>query len=164
MLTQERLKRLFHYCPSSGVFTRLVSTSNRVKVGSVSGYKKMNGYSYIYVDRKEYSVHWLSWLYVYGEWPKNQIDHINHIKTDNRIENLRDVTCGENQKNAPLQKTNTSGITGVVMCNSYGAWKAQIKVNRKTIYLGRHLDKFEAICARKSAEHKYGFHENHGVK
>jgi len=99
-----------------------------------------------------------------GKWPKKYTDHINHIRDDNRLLNLREATDGENQKNSSQRKDNTSGITGVGIHKQSGKWQARIKLDSKLKHLGLFDDKFEAICSRKSASNKYGFHENHGNK
>lgn len=108
------------------------------------------------IDGKNYLAHRLAWFYVYGEWPKNQIDHINRIKTDNRIFNLRDVDNSTNQHNNALRKHNTSGTTGVMNCKSRNCWGAQIYVNNKRIYLGIYKTKEDAILARKKYEASIG--------
>jgi len=107
-------------------------------------------------------VHHLIWMYMIGEWPKEQIDHINGIPNDNRWCNLREVTSAENQKNMKRPVNNTSGSIGVVRNKAANKWQANIGVNGKSVYLGL-FEKFEdAVAARKAAEIKYGFHENHG--
>ena len=103
--------------------------------------------------------HRLAWLYVYGCWP-DEIDHINQIRDDNRIANLRSVDRTTNCQNASRQKSE-SGVTGLVKRYT-GKWEARIQVNKKYIYLGIFSTKSEAIAARKAANVKYGFHENHG--
>ena len=163
MITQTYLKEIFDYNPDTGVFTRLISTTNCVKVGDIAGcVNKNHGYRAISVKNKLYLAHRLAWLYMTGEWPKDQIDHINHDRVDNRWVNLRKATRQENGKNMSMSKRNTSGVTGVCWAKVESKWFAQIMVDSKTIGLSYFADKFEAICARKSAENKYGFHGNHG--
>ena len=158
-ISQERLKELLHYNPDTGIFTWTVPRQGvKAKAGSVNG----KGYRQITIDYKLYQVHRLAFLYMTGEWPKDQLDHINHIRTDNRWLNLREATCQENQRNRTKNKDNTSGVTGVYRHTVTQQWYSQIKDGGKNKYLGYFTDKFEAICARKSAEVKYGFHENHG--
>ena len=98
----------------------------------------------------------------HGKWPENDIDHINQIRDDDRIVNLREVTHQENMRNIPMLSTNTSGVTGVGWYKPSGKWKAQIQNSGKGIYLGYFRDKQDAIAARKEAEIEYGFHKNHG--
>ena len=162
MLTQSELKKRLHYNPDTGIFIRLNSYPGG-EVGSVAGFNS-NGYLKINVCGEPRPAHRLAWLYVYGEFPKYQIDHINHIKDDNRIINLRDVTHLENHKNKSISTNNASGVTGVCWGNAANRWLSQIGASGKILRLGSFTDKFEAICARKSAENKYGFHPNHGNK
>lgn len=122
------------------------------------------GYRVGSIFKKRYQAHRIIWLMYHGELPNHEIDHINGIRTDNRIENLRDVTHKENMKNQRLRSTNTSGVTGVSIHSKSGKWVAQIKVNGDAIYLGSFAQKDDAVSARKKAEHKYGFFANHGLK
>lgn len=109
-----------------------------------------------------YSMHRIIWLYVYGKWPSGEIDHINHIRNDNRIENLRVVSNKDNLKNKSLPKSNKSGIMGVHWLRRDKRWKVAIKIDGKTKYLGLYQKKEDAAKARKETEIKYGFHKNHG--
>ena len=160
MLTQKELKKHLHYNPGTGIFTRLACSANNVKAGDIAGCLH-NGYIEIRVNKKRYLAHRLAWFYVHGEWPE-QIDHINHIRDDNRLFNLRDATNLENGKNQSKKITNTSGVTGVYWAKRNKKWIASVSINNKTKYLGSHIDKFEVICMRMSANNKYGFHKNHG--
>jgi hypothetical protein len=107
-----------------------------------------------------YLAHRLAWAIYYGEWPTDQIDHANGDATDNRICNLSVVSQSTNAKNKCIQSSNTSGYTGVY--RERNKWRAVITVNSKHIQLGNYDDIMDAITARKEAEIKYGFHENHG--
>lgn len=162
VLNQNKLKSILEYNPDTGLFVRLKRSGARGIAGDVAGCKNNNGYIVITIDGKLYQSHRLAYLYMTGEWPNN-IDHINHSRNDNRWINLRSVTCGENQKNKSKQKNNKTGITGVCWSSRWKNWRAQINGNGKNIAIGHFIDKFEAICARKSAENKYGFHKNHGA-
>ncbi len=162
MITQSRLKEQLHYDEKTGVFKRLISNCGRIKIGDIAG-NKSNGYIRMIVSSVEYSAHRLAWLYVYGESPPNHIDHINHNRADNRIANLRCVSCQDNAKNKKMHCGNTSGTTGVYRNNSAQKWYAQICVDGKNKHLGTFVNKTEAINARKDANIKYGFHKNHGV-
>lgn len=160
-LTQARLKELLHYNPDTGVFTRITGVSGHsvgLRVGSNHGM----GYRSVGVDRIRYYEHRLAWLYMHGEFPEHQIDHINHDTSDNRIENLRRVTNIENQRNRSMSKNNTSGIMGVSFCKQTSKWVAEIKVNYRKINLGRFNTIQEATRAREAANDKYGFHISHG--
>ena len=162
MITQKELKELLHYTPETGVFTRIKATQS-IRVGDVAGTIMQIGYVMLRVKGNKYLAHRLAWLYMYGYFPSNQIDHRNHIRDDNRIVNLREVTCAENHRNRSKSKFNLSGVTGVRWRKQNSKWLASVKVNGKQKHLGYFDDKFEAICARKSANNKYGFHKNHGV-
>ena len=106
--------------------------------------------------------HRIVWFMHYGEWPKNQIDHINGNNLDNRIENLRDVSNAENARNKTRFSNNTSGVTGVYWYERYKKWNVKCDMNGKSYNLGYFTHKEDAIAARKEAELKYGYHENHG--
>lgn len=161
MITQEYLKELFYYNGEDLIWK--VTKAKRIKVGTIAGnINKVSGYRVIVVDGKYYKAHRLIWLYHYGSFPDNSIDHIDQNPSNNRIENLRDVTNQENHKNQSKYKNNTSGITGVYWDKDAGKWRAQGRINGKLMHLGFFTDKFEAICARKSWENKNNFHTNHG--
>ena len=99
-----------------------------------------------------------------GVWPKNQIDHDDHVRHNNRWKNLFEATQRKNSKNQSKSKRNKSGVTGVFWIKKDRSWSATIFINNKHTHLLQSKDKFEAICARMSANNKYGFHENHGRK
>ena len=121
------------------------------------GYKHGN-----VLNQRPYLAHRVIWAITYGEWPLNHIDHINGIRDDNRIENLRDVSRSENQKNQKRPAHNTSGAVGVSWANREKKWHAYINIDRRRESLGYFTDLAEAIAARKEAEAKYSFHPNHG--
>ena len=154
-LTAEKLRELLHYEPASGIFTRKVSTASRAKVGDVAGCQNGAGYLSIMLQRRVHQAHRLAWMYVYGEWPTGQIDHINRIKTDNRISNLRDVSHKQNHQNKSKPSNNTSGHTGVVWHKQNSKWQATITHNKKDTYLGCFATVEEAVAARKAAEKLY---------
>jgi hypothetical protein len=165
-LTQDRLKYLFNYNPDTGDFTRSVNQGTRGRVGDVAGYIGYNKTGKVYlrtkVDGKSYLVHRLAWLYSYGEWPKNHIDHIDQNSLNNRLSNLRDVTTLENNKNQKIYSNNSSGTMGVYFHVAKQKWHAQIRVKGKRLNLGYFKLKEDAISARKEAQIKYGYHPNHG--
>lgn len=162
MISQVELKRLFHYNPDDGLFTRLVTTSNSAKKGTVPKSINKDGYYQVRINYKNYVQHRLAWLYMYGELPCGDIDHINHIRTDNRISNLRVVDKSTNNKNLSKRSNNTSGVTGVWWHRKNKKWCAEIKVDGKKVSLGCFFDKSLATKARLNAIDKYNFHKNHG--
>ena len=160
MLTQEYLKELFEYNGEDLIWG--VKRRGTKGFGSVAGCVNSYGYRQIQVDGKAYKAHRLIWLYNYGKFPDNQTDHIDQNRLNNKLNNLRDVTRQENQKNRSKSKRNTSGVTGVNWHKPTGKWMAYGKVDGKQIHLGRFTDKLDAIVARKSFEAKHNFHANHG--
>lgn len=152
---------MFDYDPETGLLVRLVRTSNCVHVGEVAGCLN-NGYFRVSVNGKRYLLHRLAWFIHYGAWPKDQLDHINRNRTDNRIANLREVDYLENNKNKSMPTRNTSGVVGVCWHRQAQKWQASIMVNQKQIHLGV-FDTFEeAVAARKAAEVLYGFSPTYG--
>jgi hypothetical protein len=174
MITQEYLKECLSYDETTGNFTWIERpshhfNSNVVKrqcnskhAGKKAGTIGTKGYIQIMVGSRLYEGHRLAWLFVYGVFPQNQIDHIDGDRAFNAIVNLRDVTHAENGKNQKLKKNNTSGKTGVYWYNQTSKWLAQIGSGDKRIHLG-YFDIFEdAVIAREAAEIEHGFHKNHG--
>ena len=106
--------------------------------------------------------HRVVWAIYHGEWPKNEIDHKNHNRADNRIANLRDVTTRENFKNQSLYKTNKTGTHGVYFNKARNKWTASIAAGKERKYLGSFDSLDAAVSARKEAEKSLGYHENHG--
>ena len=156
-ITQAELKEIVHYNKDTGVFTRLKGKGKGEVAGSLN---KTRGYVYLRAGGDRYMAHRLAWLYEYGRFPDGDIDHINRDKADNRIANLRVVTKSANQRNLPMKKINTSGITGVYN-NSY-SWIAQITLDGKVTYLGSYDTKEEATEVRLAAERINDFDKTHG--
>lgn len=162
-LNQKLLKEYLSYSPESGEFTWIKRPSNRVRVGCRAGTASTDrGHRQIRLLGTIYKEHRLAWLYVHGEWPCEEIDHINQDPSDNRLENLRLASHLVNCRNMPRQKNNTSGVTGVRWDEDKQAWRARIYVLGREIHIGRFKTKRQAISARREAEALHGFHENHG--
>lgn len=135
ILTADRLRTLLHYDPATGYFTRLVSIAANAMAGTMPG-TTHNGYVTIAVDGKRYRAHRLAWLYVHGEWPAHQIDHINGVRDDNRIANLRDVPSATNSENHREARSGSgSGLLGAYWCADKGCYKACIRVAGKLKFL-----------------------------
>ncbi len=162
-LTQERLMGMFDYDQDKGRLLRRCF-SNGLFIGlEVAGWVSADGYRHIEIAGISHLEHRLIWVYLTGHWPKDQIDHINQCKKDNRFSNLREVSNSENQKNVALRKSNNTGIMGIHARSDNGKWSVRISDNGVRYTLGSFDDFFEACCARKSAEIKYGFHANYGI-
>lgn len=174
-MLQKDFKKLFNYDHASGNLSwkprarELFKTDREFKrwnarhANKTAGgldKSKNSGYLRVQVDGKTYQVHRVIWLMAHGSWP-DRIDHINHVRTDNTLFNLRSVTNTTNRKNQ-TQNINSSGFVGVTWHKTRQKWQALIGVNGKVIYLGLFADKQDAIKARKSANVKYNFHPNHG--
>jgi len=164
-LTQKRLKELLEYDPYTGNFIWRVSRKGRgTGAGMEAGRLNITtGYVRVQIEGVRFMAHRIAFLYMTGNLPSDDIDHINQIKNDNRWCNLREVTRVENKRNVALQRNNKSGVHGVHQRLRDDRWCAQIKIQQETIPLGSSLDFFEAVCMRKSAEAKHGFHTNHGI-
>ena len=167
-LTQEHLKSIMFYNVETGILTRHKKTVGPQKKNNEAGYIvcSKGGYYKEYlktsIKSKQYYVHHLIWLYIYGCFPPEEIDHINGNGLDNRLANLRAVTKKDNLKNKKLYSSNSSGVCGVYYTPT-GKFRTKIAVDGETIEIGTFNDFFESVCARKSAENKYGFHTNHGA-
>ena len=127
-----------------------------------SNISKSTGYVQGNIGGKVLRGHRVAWAIFYGDWPDGEIDHINGVRADNRIENLRVVDRGANCRNLPISTRNKSGIIGVTWDAARGKWFASIRHNGKTVGLGRYDQISQAAAARKAAEAKFGFHKNHG--
>lgn len=151
------LHRRFIVNIEEGTFTRRSNQRGGGKAGTLIG-KLDKGYLRAKVFGKLELVHRLVWLCAYARWPINQLDHINRVRHDNRISNLREVTTAQNQQNASKRSTNKSGHIGVSWVKSRGKWMAGIKVDGKQINLGSFVELKSAISARKAGEQKYFTH------
>jgi hypothetical protein len=146
-LSAEVLRLQFSYDPDTGDFIRRGESK-------ASGRISTKGYRQIFVQGRRYAAHRLAWLYVHGVWPDGQLDHKNQIKDDNRIENLRPADNQTNQENVEKWTHNRSGRRGVAL-HGDGTYRADIKVDGRTIYLGRFHNIVDAVAARMRAERKH---------
>ena len=163
-VTQEYLKQRLDYSPFLGLFWFLPKPGhdpatrrwNTRWAEKQAGYLHKEGYILIRIGGRRYKAHRLAFLYMTGRWPKDQIDHINGDRADNRWHNLREATNTENARNRQrLNRNNTSGVTGVYWDKQKGKWRAKIRVNDKLIHLGLFTDKADAIAARQQAEQQH---------
>lgn len=155
-LTQRLLKELLHYCPETGVFTRVKALSSRVKIGDVAGWES-KGRIRVCVNGDSYEAGRLAWLYVYGYFPEHEVEHKDRIATHNWIDNLREATHQCNLRNVGVRVNNSSGVTGVGWSTAAKKWTARIKVSYKELYLGVFVELRDAARARWEAEVKYNF-------
>lgn len=161
-ITQAELMELFDYSKDSGEFKVKVKYNTMYNVGDSPKTKNKDGYYQLRINGKMYIQHRLAWLYCYGEFPTGDLDHINHIKTDNRISNLRVVDKSENNRNLPKRSDNTSGINGVWWHKDTKKWIAEGMFDGKKHYIGCFSDIEYAAIARKEFDMEFNFHENHG--
>jgi len=156
---QDAIKH-FNYNYETGVLKWLVPTAYRVNIGDEAGCINSRGHLQTMINGRFYQVHRIVWLICTGEFPKNNIDHIDKNKLNNKFSNLRDVTQSENCKNQSIRSDNKSGTVGIDKIKS--GWRAQIQVNKTKINLGLFKNKQDATLAREQANIKYNFHPNHG--
>lgn len=158
-LSIERVKELLDYEPETGKFYWKVQTSNSIKIGEEAGGLSVDGYRRLRIDGVLWLAHRLSWFVIYGSFPKTGLDHINGIRTDNRIENLREA---ENSLNSQNRKT-VKGYT-YVSKRKKKPWLAQIKINYKNKGLGYFEtaeEAHEAYLAAKRKHHPFFVEEEH---
>lgn len=131
----DRAHTLLEYNPDSGVLTRRISIRGH-NAGSVAGTVMANGYRGITVDGRHYYAHRLAWLMVTGLMPETDIDHVNGLKDDNRLTNLRLATRSQNNGNARRRKDNTSGYKGVSFHPQTEKWRAAIHIKGRKHHIG----------------------------
>lgn len=175
----ELLRKLLSYKPDTGrlfwkersadMFTDGKQTAEHIcanwnsRFAGKEAFTTDNGYGYRTgsIFDCTYMAHRVIWAMIHDECP-DTIDHINGVRDDNRIENLRSVSLAENLKNQKRYSRNTSGVCGVYWHKRDNKWDAQIRVGGKLMHLGLFTDFDEAVAARKKAEVEHGFHQNHG--
>ncbi|WAX10778.1 hypothetical protein BV737P3_00027 [Phocaeicola phage BV737P3] len=165
MITYEEAKELFTYDRETGVIKWRKRTRGQ-RGNLVAGYTRSSddGYIQIRFKGKNYYAHRIAMLLAYGFYSDElEIDHINHVRNDNRLVNLRFVTKSGNQRNQSISSRNTSGVTGVSYYKAKRKYVAQIKVDGEVIHLGSFATLEEAAKVRKDAEVKYKFNANHGT-
>lgn len=151
-LTAERLREVLRYDPETGVFTKRFKEGKWPTGHVVGSYDAHIGYVRMVVDGGYYLAHRLAWLYVHGEWPKEQIDHRNQNGQDNRIANLREATNALNCQNRGVRVDTPHGHKGVYWNKRLNKWVASAQIAGKQKHLGVYSDKEEAVQARRAAE------------
>ncbi|EOZ0650999.1 HNH endonuclease [Cronobacter malonaticus] len=147
--SREMLLSIFNYEASKGELWWRESGFNRqmdVPCGYVSG----GGYLSVKINGRLCSVHRLIWKMHMDSEPQH-LDHVNGNRLDNRIENLRPAIRNENNRNISVTRANTSGYIGVRFDARYKRWVAQIKIERKAIFIGSYETKVEAVHAYNDA-------------
>lgn len=140
LLTAERLRGLLNYDPETGIFTHK-HANGRHSAGQATGFPEAHGYFRVSVDGREYRRCRLAWLYMTGSWPKEEIDHINANRADDRFINLREASRSMNAQNLRNpHKDNTHGLAGVMRFKKNSSkkvrWTSQIMVKGKRYHLG----------------------------
>jgi len=146
MITHQFLLENFHYDATTGVMIRL-KAMGAGKAGGTVGSSHNMGYLRVMLFRKSYLLHRFIWFYMYGKWPDRGIDHINGIKTDNRLCNLREASQSQNMANRGPQQNNRSGYKGVYWCSTNQKWVARVQVRRKVHSLGYFRNLEDAVEA-----------------
>lgn len=174
--TKTRLHELFEYDAAAGAL--IWRTRPAEEFATVRGWKRWNsryagtvaggldkgkGYHRIYIDGKSWWAHRMIWIYANGDISDGiQIDHINGVRSDNRLANLRLVTNAENHRNQSMRGDNTSGVLGVRWHKRDSKWRAEIKIDGRSRHLGNFDTLNAAAAARAKAEREFGFHPGHG--
>lgn len=175
--TQARLREYFNYDPLTGQlivkerprseFSPARYAEHVKRVGRPAGCLRADGYVKVHIDGRYYLAHRVVWLFVVGEWlsyPKHEIDHVNGIRSDNRIQNLRKTTKSGNQRNGSMRVNNASGVIGVNWVTSKRRWIARIWDGPRHRYLGQFRNIKDAEAARAKAERELGYHPGHGKR
>jgi hypothetical protein len=158
--SQEYLKECFDYDAETGILiwkerpihhfknATGMNIFNGTTAGNVAGTIHISGYTRIYVLNTRYLSHRLIWKMMTGNEPIGSIDHIDNDKSNNCIENLRDVTHSENMMNKKNQSNNKSGIKGIRYDTNRKKWQYSAAINRNKTS-GECNSKEEAICLRE---------------
>jgi len=165
-LTQKEVHEFFTYDEKTGKLywkpvhswknRHIINSNNSNKeAGTIAGERKK--YLQVRLKNKKYYVHKIIWLYYYGYYSENQIDHINKNSFDNRIENLREVSQQCNSRNSKISCNNKSTINGVSWDKTHCTWKIYIGLNGKNCHLGSTKDLYEAACLRLASEQCLGW-------
>ena len=148
-LTVERARELLSYDAERGTLYWRIDRRGGASAGDRFGTQCKGGYRKGKIGKKFYLEHRLIWFIVHGEWPSQQIDHINRIAGDNRLSNLRLATHGQNQANRDSK--GESGRRGVTWHKQCGKWQAFIQADGRFRYLGLFSSIEEAGAARDAA-------------
>ena len=139
-LTQEKLKELLSYNPETGIFVWKMNRGRNnaaAQKGQIAGcIDNIKGYHVVRINKENFFGHRLAWLYIYGYSPEHDIDHINRDESDNRINNLREVSRQCNTRNCGNYNSNTSGVKGICWAKTVCMWKSYVTLDQKKKFLG----------------------------
>ncbi len=155
MLTAAHLRQILEYDQVNGAFIWKSPIGPRSVIGGMAGSLTNAGYWRIKIAGKPYMAHRLAWLYIHGEFPASEIDHINGCRDDNRLENLRLASRSQNLWNSAKRKDNSSGFKGTKFDRRNGRWAAKLQKNGKYIHLGMFATAKEAHEAYGQAATRY---------
>ncbi len=142
----EKMSKYLAYDPETGVITWIKAKGSRAKVGQRAGNLNVAlGYRFIMFNKCNYTEHRIAWLLATGEWPKEELDHINRNRSDNRLCNLREATRLENSLNSPQRLKNRAH--GVHWSRAHNKWKVVFRVNTKDRYFG-YFTNYEDACEK----------------
>jgi hypothetical protein len=151
----ERLHELFELNREKGVLTRKIAVGRHTSVGDIAGYPNNYGYLVVEIDGRKFLISRIIYAMNKGEWPFNNVDHSDEDRTNNRPDNLRNATHGENRRNISKRKSNTSGLSGAGWDKRKNKWRARIHIGGKEKYLGYYIDKVAASLAVDIARLQY---------
>jgi len=152
-MTAEYLRSILEYAPETGEFRWKARISQTGKIGMLAGCVNVHGYWFISIHKKRYYGHRLAWLHVHGEWPVGEIDHLNGVRNDNRIKNLRVLTHAQNAQN--ITRTKKKSKTGVLGVHpEKNGFSSKIMIDRRSIHLGVFKTVEEAHAAYIAAKRK----------
>lgn len=154
-LTLERLNQVLSYDPETGLFRNKEWRGGTARANEVCGCVSDAGYLRARIDGKYYLLHRLAWFLVHGSMPDQEIDHINGVRTDNRIENLRRATRQQNAYNTKPRSNSASPHKGVTFAAHANLWRARLHVNKRELHLGYFQTAAEAHEAYKRAASEF---------
>lgn len=174
-VTAEMIREFVSYDPETGLFKWLPRdrkwfarqcsfTSWNGQFSGKPAFRSVDSEGYLTgnIFHLAFKAHRVAFAHFHGRWPKHSIDHKNGNRSDNRIENLRDVSRSLNMRNRRLSANNTSGVNGVYWHKSIKRWVAYINTDEGSKTIGSFVDKDDAVAARRKAEKLNSYHPNHG--
>lgn len=159
-----KIRKAISYDPVSGSLFWNINRGGSAKAGTVAGTVNSKGYIVVGLFGKRYQAHRLAWFIYFGNWPVDQVDHVDGNKINNSIRNLREATNSENCRNRSIKSTNKAGYKGVSKLPS-GRFSSEISSSGNRVYLGS-FDTAEhahaAYC--RAAKLAHGVYANMGLQ